>query len=1257
MQSYRKIKEKMKKSTILLSLLLAHFGVFADFNKTYPVSHSDISNGYIIKKVWLEHYAAPQVTITGTDYRAGVKLPEEALPSDPQNFDIILGKELKRPFALIRIPAFAYKDGIVKELASVTLDVTENAAAKPVTAAKTTATPSPLASGNWYKISVTGTGLYKVDYDFIKNKLGVDPASINTANIRVYGNGGHMLPENNAKAGKNFPDENAIWVNDGGDGQMNSGDYFVFYAVGPTQWNIDSASGRFVHVKNIYEDKSYYFLNFNTGPGKRITGQAGTPQANVTVTNFTDYVVHDEDLNNPGKLGKLWWGEDFSIQAGGTDTRSFDLELGPVSEAAFNIQLGSRTPADNNIFHVWLDGQPQQDVNIHSAFSTEEDIPVNIGTLNWKSAYSNSKATIKLNFQPALSDGLGYLDYIEVNTIRALYLNTASLNFRDWRTVAPNNIANYQLGNANAATQVWDVTDPQNAVQMKGSLSGTTYSFVQNANTLHEFAAMNGSGLPVPDFVSAVANQDLHGSGQVDYIIVTAPAFLNAANKLADFHRQLSNMKVIVATTSQVYNEFSSGSQDISAIRDFARMFYDRAGTDSTQMPRYLLLMGDASFDYKDRIPNNTNFVPTFESAQFLNPISSFLNDDFFGFLDDNEYIENTHIANTLDIGVGRLPVKTETEANDVVAKIINYKAPASLGPWRLITTVVADDEDIAGEHMTDAEVMDSTIVRGSTIYNGVKVYENAIPTISTPGGTRAPEANKAINDQIYKGTLLMNYSGHGNTEVLSHERILTQDDYNKWRNMDKLPFMVTATCDFGRFDHPDYVSAGERLVLKSDGGVIAILTTTQLVYAYANRVINQGFLKAQFQHENGRWNTFGDAFRIGKNQVYQSASTSEDVIINFRKFALLGDPALEPDFPEYFINTDSILAYDGEKFRPTDSIGALGSYIIKGNVTDKDKNLLDWFSGRLSVTFYDKPKTVAVTTFYGKKTFQVRNNIIYKGKATVTNGRFSLAFIAPKDINYDYGKGKASYYAENGKTDAAGYDTTHTVGGFSDYPIIENDPPLVRAYIGDSLFRNGGLTGPNTLLYVILDDETGINVSGNSIGHDLTAVLDGDVGNPYIMNDYYETAPNTYKRGYVNFPLTNLADGRHRITVKAWDVNNNSGEGYVDFEVADGNIVKVQNLMNYPNPFNTKTTFRFEHNHPDENLKAELNIYSTEGSLVRKIVQDFMPTGSHSNEITWDGTSDGGGKLPSGVYVYRMKISTASSIETTTYQKLVIVR
>ncbi len=1249
------IMKMFKNITALCMALVFTTVAIAGERYTFKVSAQDVRGGYFADRIPLKVYAVPTIRVVDVSYTTVNQIPTDAIPSSVNNFDIAIGKELKRPFASIMVPAYTVGDDAktLKRVASITIEVTESQLqASEHNAAKTTAVNSPLASGTWYKVAVPSTGFYKVDYQFLTQQLGL--SSIDPATIRVFGNGGNMLPENNAIARPDNLLENAIYVNDGGDGSFDQGDYFIFYAVGPMGWEADMTNQKFNHIKNIYEDQAYYFFNFDQGAGKRVSLQATQPTSNVQVNTYDYYSVIDNDLENIGGFGKVWVAEEFSSRPGQQLSRSYNMQLGnTIGDATIEVAAGNYNPVGgSSVFSVSVNNTS---FSLQVSSPSSNDYPVGYGVETFKKAVGNT-ANFQLTYSPPSSDVKGYLNYIEVNVRKPLSFEGNTLLFRDMQSVGAGNVATYTIGNANANTQVWDVTDPQGAIQMNGSVSGSNYSFTREADELRTFATFKSDALSTPTFIKAVPNQNIHGIDLVDYVIVTYPEYKPAAERLAEFHKQRDKLSVLVVTTTEVYNEFSSGSQDISAIRDMMRMFYINAGMDTAKMPKHLLLMGDASYDYKDRVNNNSNRVPTFETKESVTHINYYATDDFFGFLDDNENIETYGggIKNTLDIGVGRIPANSLAEANDVVNKILHYKSSASLGPWRLATTYVADDEDGAGPHMSDGETMERVVNTSSNnIFNSTKVYLDGLPTISTPGGKRAPQANKIINDAIFKGTFLVNYSGHGNPQVMAEERILTPDDYNSWRNIDQLPIMITATCDYGQYDQPTFVSSGERLLLKNNGGVIATLTTTQLVYQSYNHTMNRDFLASQFDHSNGEWNTFGDAIRKGKNKTYINSNAAGE-LINFRKFVLLGDPALEPNFPEYYISTDSVLDATG---KAQDTLSALGAYTIKGSVTDGNGNTLTDFNGDLSVSIFDKPNRRTVNTYNGAKTFELQNSIIYRGKATVTNGKFSFSFIAPKDINYEYGDGKISYYAENGITDAAGVDTSYSVGGYSDNPQIEDNPPVVRAYIGDSLFRNGGLTGSNTLLYAILEDETGINVSGNAVGHDLTAVLDDNVSEQYVMNDYYETAPNTFRRGYVSFPVYDIPEGRHRFTVKAWDVNNNSGTGTVDFVVKEGNIVEVQQLMNYPNPFSDKTHFVFEHNRPNENLTAEINVYNTAGKLVRKIRQDFTAGVSRSNEITWDGTGDNGALLPSGVYIYRMKIETAQGIEDMAYQKLVIVR
>ena len=1097
---------------------------------------------------------------------------------------------------------------------------------------------------------MTQTGFYKIDYNFLVS-LGVDPSKIDPSHIRLFGNGGAMLSEDNGVSRPSDLIENAIFVSSTGSTFAN-GDYIVFYASGTTTWTADPAHQLFYHQVNLYADTATYFLCLDLGSaGLRVATQTapGSPIVDVTSFNYHDY--HELELINPAGVGKNWYGEEFNPLLGNL-TQTYHFSTGNALDSVnCKVSFANIEDVGGSSFSVAANGTSVGSYGFGTP--TTGDAIMNIGSVTGSIACHSADIGVQISFSPSSTNGDGWLDYIELNGRQALSVSGDQFGFRDFHSVG-NAWAAYHISGASASASVWDVTNPQVPVLMQSVLSGGTLSFTQSAATLHEYALMNSTNLYAPANMGQVANQDLHGNQQVDCIIVSDPLFFTQAKQLGTFHQNNDGMRVVVATTDQVYNEFSSGHQDISAIRDFAKMFYDRAGTDTAQLPKYFILFGGASYDYKNRLANNSNYVPVFEAKDSYNDLTSFSSDDFYGFLDSNENIEGAGL-NVLDIAVGRMPARSVDDANNLVNKVIAYASPSSLGAWRISALICADNDDQAGNHMEDAEDMAASINNcSSNLYNERKVYIDALPVISTPAGTRCPSANAAIDDQVYKGTFVINYNGHGNTQVWAGERILTQDDFNSWKNANMLPFMVTATCDFGQFDHPQYVSAAEDLVNRANGGVIVILTTTQAVYAIYNHAINQQYLTTQFtRNADFSWNRFGDAEVVAKNTTYINTNASQE-IINFRKFALLGDPALVPAFPKYKTQIDSVL--DGNTLAKADTLKALGSYLVKGSVRDHDGQVLTDFNGDLTVTIFDKPRNIE-TISGTNNIFQMQDNTIYKGRVTVTNGLFSFRFVTPKDIYYFFGKGKISTYADNSIIDAAGADSRIVVGGFSDNPVTNSNPPVVRAFINDSLFHNGGITGSTTSLFVILTDETGINVSGNDVGHDMVGILDGNLEQPYLLNDFYETAPNTYQRGYVNFPVSGLADGKHNIKVTAWDVNDNYGSGEVDFTVVDGNVVDIKNLGNYPNPFNQLTHFVFEHNHPLEQLKVQIELYNTSGELVKTINKEFTAEGSWSSDITWDGTGENGAALASGVYVYRLNITTDRGFVSSAYQKLVLVR
>lgn len=1221
----------------------------------------DTGRIYKVERRNLSHFAIPNVAIINPVFEPvnnpvidnKVVLPTSSVVTTK------ITMERKQAVALIFVPQYIKRsNGSVDRLVSYTLDIQEQAAGHRKTAgSRVYATNSVLATGNFYKIAISQQGVYKVDYDFIKNTLGVDPAGITPSSIRLFGNGGELLSENNDIIPHDDLLENAIQVFDGGDGQLNAGDYFLFYANGPHSIQKDSTNKKFKHAFNIYSENSYYFISFG-GSGKRVQTGINPSTSNVTVTSFNDFQFYEKDSSNPGKFGKTWWGDEFSDQPGRYLNRSYNFTIPSLDMAtpvAIRTRFGAISFSGTSIVNVKANGL----LVINSGLSAvgpsySEPVTSSIDQIN-EVALTSTNLNVAINFTKGSTNAAGYLDFIEVNSRRNLVFN-GYLNFADWNSVASGNIANYQIQNANANTQVWDITDPLLPVRMNVTLSGSVLSFNMEAASLHRFLAIDGSVVNTPSFIEKTPNQNLHNYSPKDYIIISYPSLKNEAQILAAHHLSKRGLRTLIVSPQEIYNEFSSGSQDVSALRDFLKMYYDKAGIND--IPKYVLLMGDASYDFKNRIKNNTNLVPTYETAESDNRIYGYCTDDFFGFLDDNEDINDfaTNQINTLDIGIGRIPVSTATGASAIIQKIINYDSPKSFGPWKNTMTYNADDED-NGIHLEDGEIMSQYANDSLPTFNNYKIYVDGFVQQSTPAGPRTPDANKAVTAQIYNGTFLMNYNGHGGPLGWCEERIFSMDDVNLMTNINKLPLFITATCDFAPYDDPGVLSAGEILLNKGDGGAIALMTTTRLVYQDQNRDMNLNYMYTGFKPmSNGQFPTLGDAYRLSKNLRYISY-IGTFAAANFRKFSLLGDPALPLAFPKHKIMTDSI---NGVSVTVSyDTLKALGKYTISGHVADVSGNLLSDFNGIVYPVIFDKAKklsTLQNDPGSPKKEYFVQNNAIYKGKATVKNGRFSFTLVVPKDINYEIAKGKISYYADNGMEDAAGYDKEIYIGGSHPNAGTDNVGPVIKPYLNNDKFVNGGITTSNSTLLLKLSDDNGINYTGNSIGHDITAILDGNAQNTYVLNNFFEADIDDYRSGTIKFPLSNLTEGTHTFIIKAWDISNNSSEVSLNFVVVNSKEGQLSHVYNYPNPFTTKTSFMFEHNMPNQNLFVNINIYSMSGKTVKTIRTMVNSEGTRCDNIEWDGLDEYGDKLGKGVYLYKLAVRSQNGFSDSKYQKLILL-
>jgi hypothetical protein len=1113
---------------------------------------------------------------------------------------------------------------------------------------------SVLSSGNWYKLAIKSAGVYRMDIPFLNN-LGISTGSLASNSIRLFGNGGQMLAEANAGPWTDDLQENAIMVVDGGDGILNGSDYILFYATGPDHWVKDSFNLRFVHKKNLYSDRSFYFLSVG-GTGKRMSTSAVITSPNTTVTSFSERYFHELDTVNFLASGREWYGEEFANIPGKTTSRDFAiglLNLTNNSPVTVISQCIARSVGGASRFDLRLNNQLLGQSFINGVNGGIYDLFAQQSTATYTTTTTQSNLLVSYNFIPGSFNAQGWLNWFELFCRRNLSLDGIDqLLFRDWSSVGPANIASFVVSNATATTQVWDITDPLTPVQMPGTLSGSDFRFVNTASRLREYVAFNNTNFRAPAAIGRVNMQDLHNASATDYLIISYPAFLQQAQRLAQFHQQQNSLRTVVVTTDQVFNEFASGSPDPVAIRDFVKMYYDKFGTSAADKPKYLLLFGDASYDPKDRLNNNTNLVPAWENSFSLDPLSTYASDDFYGFLDDNEDINSGLIINYLDIGIGRVPAKNTDEAKNFVDKVIAYYAKPAFGPWRNNLTFIADDED-ANLHVQDAEIFTNTVTTVLPFFNQQKIYLDAFRQESGSGGSSYPQANIAINNQVYNGTLIWNYNGHGGARRLAEETVLDQEIVNNWNNADKLPLFITATCDFAPYDNPAINSIGENILVRPKTGAIALMTTTRVVFAFSNRIMNNNYLQLALQADaNGKYKTLGDAVKEAKNFTYQ---TSGDVTNN-RKFTLLGDPAVTLAFPQLKVRATKV---NGIPVTQADTLSSTEKITIEGEVTDLQGNVLTGFNGAVYPVVFDKPQTI--NTLANDPTsqvtpFVVQNNSLFKGKATVQNGLFSFSFKVPKDINFQYGSGKLSLYAENGVTDAGGAFTNFIVGGVGNNSSNDAEGPEIKPYLNDEKFVNGGITNENPVLIVKLADSSGINTTGMGIGHDIVATLDNDNNRYFILNDFYQSDPDSYQQGTARFQLPALEPGTHSLKIKAWDVLNNSNEAILEFTVANDEELKLSHVLNYPNPFTTNTSFWFEHNKPGQPLQIYLQIMTVTGRVIKTIRKTIITDGNRSDEIQWDGRDEFGDKPARGVYIYKLRVTSPDKKKKEVIEKLVIL-
>ncbi len=1230
------------------------FAGSSDYHDTYP----QIS--YFVVDIPLPSYGKFDATISNPTYSSLAKAagPEDVAIGTDAKVTVEIRNERGNYSARIAVLPIRKTGAGFEKIETMTLRLRFTPTAQPISVRGPSTYESALLDGDIYRIGIVSAGVYKMDVNFLKNTLGISNIeSINPNNVQLFGNGGGMIPEANDTPRADDLIENAIEVSVGADNKFNDSDYILFYGDDPLKWSYKATKKEFDTRKNIYSDTVYYFIKIGNQQGLRQGSRAVAAETPGYTTNQSDFFARieedkinllDQGLQTHGS-GKMWLGDYFGET---TRERSYSFKIPNVSSTDSVSLLGyfvgsCSAPTEWKIKR----GTTTYSANLIASKPNGTSDAIGSGSaIAQKFLVTSDNIEIKVNYPAAAQANEGWLDYLQVNARRALNMSGNQTAFRDTRSVeAP--FTKYNIGNASAGITIWDITNPLLPIRQESSLAGTTLTFTAPSDVLREYIAFQSAGpFSTPTALGNVANQNLHALEQVDMLIVYHPDFEAATLRLAEHRRQHSGLTVATVSVQQLYNEFSSGAQDPAAIRDMARMLHERS-----DRFKYLLLMGDGSFDYKNlkKIDNPSNFVPVYETDASFALLTSLPADDFFTFLSPGE---GGSLTGALDIAVGRFVVKTAQEADEMVNKVIYYETNrCTFGDWRNRATFLADDED-SNTHLNDNNTIANLTAVERPQLNINKIFFDAYRQEAGAGGTRIPGATTAFNNDMFKGMLMSVYLGHGGPAGWAQERVLREEHISNWQNINGMPLMITATCSFAGFDDCEIVSAGEQCFLNPDGGAIALYSTTRAVYATQNATLTRRATEHLYDFEDGRPIPIGEVMRRGKNATMSSS-------VNNSKFVLIGDPALSLAIPKNLVATTHINGRDITDTLVTDTIRALQKVTIRGVVTDREGNLMVNFNGKVFPTIFDK--AINVTTLGQDAgspitTFKLQQNIVFRGAASVKNGEFTFSFVVPKDINYTFDYGKISYYATNDSTDAAGAYKGFIIGGTDPNAVADNQPPQVKVYLNTELFTSGGVVSDAPVLLAKITDDNGINIAGTSIGHDLSGILSGTSQNTYALNNFYEASLDNYTSGGVRFPMSDLPEGRHTIKVRAWDVANNSGEGEIDFIVSNNGATALDHVLNYPNPFTDLTRFEFNHPFGAQNLQVMVRIFSISGRLVKTIQNNVSSDCGRVSDIVWDGRDDYGDQLARGVYVYKVTVGVQGDLSRkadSEFEKLVILK
>ncbi len=1094
---------------------------------------------------------------------------------------------------------------------------------------------SVLASGVWFRTNVTEEGIYKIDYNKLIS-LGFDPAADDPRTIKIFNNGGKNVPEGvTSQRPEDLVENSIIFVGDS-DGVLNSGDYLLFYGHGSDFFQHAPQRRKILRSHNWFSKKNYYWITWGGSEGKRISVRAASPSTDYFEQNTTmAFLYHEKDLFNVIKSGRMFLGESFSYSQ---RTQSFSNTLNnrvPGSEIKYNYAVANLS-SPSVYFTISESGNTILSTNLLGYGSNSHVFGKYIkGNASFNGSLTDDKSNLKFTFEANSTDKNGALDYFEIQYKSYLKPKNDFLVFFSKDTTAQ--IKFNLSGFSSPDVTVLDVTDfsdfysPEVLTDNNG---GASFYQSFTANNVHKFAAFTTNGVKAAGAFESVANSNLRGNiPNTKSIVIANRSLKSSAEKLVNYLNNESPNSVPTSLfyTDDIFNEFSCGAFDPGAIRDFIRYLY----LNSSVKPEYVLLFGNGSYDYFNTENKNNNLIPMRESNESLYEVNSYFTDDYYAMVDGNDAV--------VDLAVARLPVENNEVAEGYIDKLISYENNTDFSEWRSKITLLADDGltshgDDGNEHTYRSESLSSQL---PIFFEQDKIYLIQYPTVVTGLGRRKPLVNKAIVEAINDGTLIFNFYGHGNPDVLTHERVFISDVTVPQLNNKNYFFLSAATCDFGRSDDPTKKSGAEKMLLKPDGGAIGSFASNRPVFSPNNAALNEDFYHflVSERDSNNLPNRIGWAFF--KAKVLNPSSNTE-------KFSLLSVPTLRLLEPRMLGKIDSVNGASVENNPAV--IKALGDVSIAGEVLDSTSA----FTGEAIITVHDARRRIEIPEW--NYHIYEEGGILYKGRASVVDGKFVTRFVVPKDISYGSANGKVTAYFFNDNADAIGGTDMIKVSGVDTSRINDGQGPSIEIFYDNTSDENGYLVNPDFSFYAKLEDETGINTSGLGLGHKLEGIIDDDEENPIDFTNYFiGDLDRGGKSGEIKYNFYEYKPGDYTITVKAWDVFNNLSLKKSQFTVVSGDGLTVKNIVNFPNPFSGGTYFTFQHN-LTQPINVRINVYTVYGRKIKEI-QEYGITDKFV-KIFWDGLDEDGDQLANGTYLYRINVNSENGDYSESFDgKLAVIK